>query len=60
MVKQLSFCPQFSEMSGIVRRTAPLLGQHTEEILLELDYSEQRITELLANKVVFTPEESDE
>jgi len=59
MVKQLSFCPQFSETSGVIRRTAPLLGQHTEEILLELDYTGEKIAELLEDKVVFTREEME-
>ena len=36
-VQLVGVTPGFSGMSGIIRRPAPLLGEHTEEILLELD-----------------------
>jgi crotonobetainyl-CoA:carnitine CoA-transferase CaiB-like acyl-CoA transferase len=39
-------------MSGIIRRPAPLLGQHNEEVLLELGYSKERIAELQEKKAV--------
>jgi crotonobetainyl-CoA:carnitine CoA-transferase CaiB-like acyl-CoA transferase len=32
-----------------VRLPPPLLGQHTEEVLCEVGYSEEEITELLAS-----------
>ncbi|MEE9611476.1 MAG: CoA transferase [Desulfatiglandales bacterium] len=51
-VKQHGIGPRFSDMSGIIRRPAPLLGQHTEEVLLELGYSKKRITELQEKKAV--------
>ncbi len=37
---------KFSDTPGAVRRAAPILGQHTVEILTELGYDRERITEL--------------
>lgn len=51
-VKQLGLTTRFSDMSGIIRRPAPLLGQHNEEVLLELGYSKERIAELQEKKAV--------
>ena len=52
-----------SETPGEVRGPAPLLGQHTEEVLLEvLEYPRQRLRELIEEKVVFagkSPRASD-
>lgn len=45
--------PQFSDMSGIIRRPAPLLGQHTEEVLAELGYAKEKIDELKEERIVF-------
>ncbi|MEE2700999.1 MAG: CoA transferase [Chloroflexota bacterium] len=36
----------FSETPGIVRRSAPMLGQHTAEILSELGYTKDQISAL--------------
>lgn len=35
-----------------LRRTAPLLGQHTGEVLRELGYSEEAIEDLSVSKIV--------
>lgn len=36
----------FEKTPGKIRRAAPILGQHTEEVLKELGYDEQRIASL--------------
>ncbi len=56
-VRLLGVNPRFSEMSGIIRRPAPLLGEHTEAVLRELGYTQTRIAELRAKGVVFTPKD---
>jgi len=43
---------KFSRMRAGVRRPAPLLGQHTDEILAEHGYTRDEITALRAKKVV--------
>ena len=44
--------PQFSSLSGIIRRSAPKLGHHTVEVLKELGYREEEILELQKKRVV--------
>jgi crotonobetainyl-CoA:carnitine CoA-transferase CaiB-like acyl-CoA transferase len=49
----VGFPIQLSETPGAVRIPAPELGQHTEEILLDvLGYDWERITELRKNEVI--------
>lgn len=45
--------PQFSGMSGIIRRAAPMLGHHTDEVLKELGYTEEKIKALKDKRIVF-------
>jgi crotonobetainyl-CoA:carnitine CoA-transferase CaiB-like acyl-CoA transferase len=45
-VRQVGIAPKFSETPGQVRSTAPLPGQHTDEVLRSLGYDEPRIETL--------------
>jgi crotonobetainyl-CoA:carnitine CoA-transferase CaiB-like acyl-CoA transferase len=45
-VKQPGISVKLSQTPGSIRSFGPLLGQHTEEVLLELGYSKKRIEEL--------------
>jgi len=51
-VKQINLPLKFSETPGTIRSFAPLLGQHTREIMLDLGYSETEIEELHHNGTV--------
>jgi len=53
-VKALGHPIKFSETRGEVKRAAPLLGQHTREVLGELGYSPQRIDELVREGAIST------
>jgi crotonobetainyl-CoA:carnitine CoA-transferase CaiB-like acyl-CoA transferase len=48
---------KLSETPGAVDRAAPLLGQHTAEILKELCYSESQQKALLSKGVIESNEE---
>lgn len=58
-VKQQGIITKLSETPGVIQRTAPLLGEHTEIVLAELGYSDQEIAKLIEDRVVFpyVPEE---
>jgi len=51
-IKMLGFPWTFHETPASVKREAPELGQHTEEILLELDYSWDDIANLKSEEVI--------
>lgn len=52
-VKQTGMLTKFSATSGTIRRAAPMLGEHTDEILREyLGYSAEKIAALRAAGVV--------
>ncbi len=46
------FPVSFSKAPGSIRRPAPTLSQHTDEVLHELGYGDDTIAELRANRVV--------
>jgi len=50
--KAINSVVKFTKTPGMVRGLAPELGQHTEEILLELDYGWEAIAELKKQNVV--------
>lgn len=45
-VRQVGVGPKFSDTPGGVRTTAPMRGQHTEEVLREAGYSDEEIAAL--------------
>lgn len=52
-VKQTGMLTKFSATSGTIRRAAPMLGEHTDEILREyLGYSAEKIAALRAAGVI--------
>jgi crotonobetainyl-CoA:carnitine CoA-transferase CaiB-like acyl-CoA transferase len=51
-VKGLGIPVKLSETPGEIRRAAPLLGEHTEETLAELGYSEKEIADLRERSIV--------
>ncbi|MFO7964438.1 MAG: CoA transferase [Desulfobacterales bacterium] len=53
MARLVGIGPQFSESSGIIRRPAPLLGEHTEEVLTEIGYAKEKIRALRKAKVIY-------
>jgi crotonobetainyl-CoA:carnitine CoA-transferase CaiB-like acyl-CoA transferase len=51
-VHNLGFPAKFSKTPGQVRRPAPSLGQHTREVLQELNYTEAMIQELEEKNII--------
>jgi crotonobetainyl-CoA:carnitine CoA-transferase CaiB-like acyl-CoA transferase len=51
----LGVVPRFSRVEGSIRHPSPLLGEHSEEILTELNYAKEQIAELKANRVIISP-----
>ena len=61
LVTQLGIMPRFSEISGVIQRHAPVFGEHTESVLLDLGYSDSQIAEFVNDNVVLlTPEAEEE
>ena len=51
-VRQPGISIKLSETPGSIRSFSPVLGQHTEEVLLDLGYSKERIEELRKEGVI--------
>jgi crotonobetainyl-CoA:carnitine CoA-transferase CaiB-like acyl-CoA transferase len=47
---------EFSETPGRVQRPAPMLGEHTSEVLLEIGYTRDQIADFIAKKLVVQAE----
>jgi crotonobetainyl-CoA:carnitine CoA-transferase CaiB-like acyl-CoA transferase len=54
-VKAIGLPVKFSETPGGVRRAAPVFGQHTQEVLHELGYSDEEIDRLVSLGAVQIP-----
>lgn len=54
-IRQARHPATFTETPASVRRPAPLLGEHSEEVLRDLGYGEERVRALVAGKVVVPP-----
>jgi len=52
LMRFLDVGPKLSQTPGIVRRPAPMLGQHTEEVMRELGYTQKQINELKERRIV--------
>lgn len=50
---------KLSRTPGSVRAPAPALGQHTREVLRELDYAEAQIQTLIGNQIIVTGESQE-
>jgi formyl-CoA transferase len=50
--KQVGVPPKLSATPGRPRKTAPLLGEHTETVLREFGFSQAEIQSLRAEKVI--------
>ena len=48
-VRTVGFPVKFSETPGSVRRGAPVLGEHTREVLGELGYTDEQVEDLVRN-----------
>lgn len=53
-MKTLGVAVKLSDTPGKVTRAAPVLGQHNDEIMLELGYAQRDIDEMRAANVVYT------
>jgi len=51
-IKEVASPVQLSKTPSTIRRSAPELGQHTEEILLELGYSRDDIESFKESKAI--------
>jgi crotonobetainyl-CoA:carnitine CoA-transferase CaiB-like acyl-CoA transferase len=52
IIRQIGFPIKFSETPGKISSHSPILGEHTEEILLQMDYSNEKIEQLRNSGVI--------
>jgi crotonobetainyl-CoA:carnitine CoA-transferase CaiB-like acyl-CoA transferase len=43
---------ELSETPGEIRHRAPTLGEHTDELMRELGYSDNELADLHANRII--------
>jgi len=55
LVRQSGVLAKFDRTPGVARRAAPLLGQHSREVLREAGYDDSRIEVLLHDGVIAEP-----
>jgi crotonobetainyl-CoA:carnitine CoA-transferase CaiB-like acyl-CoA transferase len=51
-VKMIGLPIELSETPGCIVRSPPLLGEHTEEVLREVGYTDDEIEKLRNNRVI--------
>jgi len=51
-IKVLGFPPKLSLTPGVIRKPSPVLGEHTNEILIEFGISKENILELQKGKII--------
>ena len=51
-IRNIGVPVKLSETPGQIRRPAPTLGQHTDEVLAELDFTAEAIANLRATRAV--------
>ncbi len=52
VLKQVGFPLKFSDASGAIRRHAPELGEHNQEILTELGFSSEEIKKMALDRII--------
>jgi crotonobetainyl-CoA:carnitine CoA-transferase CaiB-like acyl-CoA transferase len=58
-VRAIGLPIKFSDTPGSLRRSAPVLGQHTREVLRDHGFSEAQIDQLAARGAVHTPDSTE-
>jgi crotonobetainyl-CoA:carnitine CoA-transferase CaiB-like acyl-CoA transferase len=54
--KHIGIPIKLSDTPGVIRSTAPIPGQQTEQVLLDLGYTKKEIERLSKERVIFLPE----
>ena len=51
-IRNIGLATKLSQTPGKIKTAAPLLGQHTKEILIEMGYTAEEIEEFISNETV--------